>query len=299
MAKTHVKQHYVPQSYLSAWCDPNTPEGHEPYVWMFPADGGDPKKKPPSKIFYENEMYTRSITIEGVRERDLHIEHGLCEIEGDFARLRSDFLSQRKLLPRVPLVKLLAFVAAQKARTPRVREHLRTQWGRVLERMDELSSAMEQATPEERKRIAGMSSLSGSKGSMSHTEVRTLASNPLQETIIPTIQALTPKFLEMNVAFLCTEDDIGFITSDEPCAWNDPEGYKRPPLMRAPGLAYRSIEITMPLTPHCMLLLTWEGPSGYVEATREFVDEMNRRTRAFCQDAFVSRSSVAQSFWYE
>ena len=31
----HKDQHFIPQGYLKAWCDPTTPEGQEPYVWRF------------------------------------------------------------------------------------------------------------------------------------------------------------------------------------------------------------------------------------------------------------------------
>ena len=35
----HKKQHWVPESYLTAWCDPGTPADQEPYVWRFSKDG--------------------------------------------------------------------------------------------------------------------------------------------------------------------------------------------------------------------------------------------------------------------
>ncbi len=299
MAKPHVKQHYVASSYLEAWCDPRTPDGHEPYVWVFPSSGGEPKRKPPVKLFHEKEMYTRSIVMAGVRERDLHIEHGLCALEGSFARLRKDFIEPRVAIPRVPLIKLLAFVAAQTARTPRMRSHLQSQWGAVLERMDDLDAAMKRLSLDERRRVSQMPRLQSSGENITHEQVRSLATEPLQATVFPAIQAITPRLLAMKVALVCTNDGVGYITSDEPCVWFDPEGHKRPPMFRGPALAYRTIEITMPLTPNCMLLLSWDGPSGYIDAPIELVDELNRRTRAYAEHSFVSRSSNAKSVWFE
>lgn len=299
MAKTHVKQHYVASSYLDAWCDPQTPEGHEPYVWAFPSNGGDPKRKPPVKLFHEKEMYTRSIVIGGVRERDLHIEHGLCALEGSFARLRKDFIEPRAAIPRVPLIKLLAFVAAQKVRTPTMRSHLQSQWGAVLEKMDDLDAAMKRLPLDERRRISQMQGLQSSDDSITHEQVRSLATEPLQETVFPAIQAITPRLLAMKMALVCTDDEVGFITSDEPCVWFDPEGHKRPPMLRGPALMDRTVEITMPLTPSCMLFLSWDGPSGFTDAPMDAVDEFNRRTRAYAENSFVSRSSDAKPVWFD
>lgn len=299
MARTHVKQHYVPHSYLKAWCDPNCPSNQEPYVWTFPVNGGDAKRKAPVKLFHENEMYTRTINIDGVRERDLRIEHGLCELEGSFVRLRTEFLDRRKKLPTVPLIKLLAFVAAQKARTPRARDHQKSQWGRILTRMEDVRLSMEGMTSEERRRLASMPSIGAGGKSMSLDEVRALAHQPLQEALVPTIEAMVPLLANLNVAILCTDDPTGFVTSDEPCVWFDPEGYRRPIFYRSPALIYPSLEITMPLTPNRMLFLSRNGPSGYEDLSIDWVDELNRRTIAYANKSFVSRGPLAKPYWFE
>jgi hypothetical protein len=54
----HGKQHYVTKSYLEAWCDPEMPQGHEPYVWVFSKDGSNPRRKAPENIFHERDFYT-------------------------------------------------------------------------------------------------------------------------------------------------------------------------------------------------------------------------------------------------
>ena len=35
----HKKQHFIPRSYLESWCDPKTPHGQNPYIWLFSKDG--------------------------------------------------------------------------------------------------------------------------------------------------------------------------------------------------------------------------------------------------------------------
>jgi hypothetical protein len=74
-------QHFIPRSYLAAWCDPTTPAGHEPYVWRFDKDGTNRRKKSPANLFSETDTYT--ITTADWK-RDLTLENGLAELESRF-----------------------------------------------------------------------------------------------------------------------------------------------------------------------------------------------------------------------
>lgn len=63
----------------------SAPEGQTPYVWCFPKGGGASRKKSPKKLFTDTDMYT----VRGVDgSRDLTLEHGLSELESDFATIR-------------------------------------------------------------------------------------------------------------------------------------------------------------------------------------------------------------------
>jgi hypothetical protein len=232
--------------------------------------------------------------------RDLRIEAGLSTLEDAFVRIRKDFLGQRKPIPAVPRLKLLAFVAAQHARTPRMRDHLKEQWGRVLEKMDELQSQFDQMDPEDRKSFGRSSAGRGGDGpSMTHEQVRDFVAQPLQHTVIPRVETLTPMLAKLRMAFLCTNSSPGFITSDNPCVWFDSEAHKRPPMRRSPAIMYPTLEITMPLTPRLMLYLSHRGPVGYVDLPDPLVRELNRRTRAYADEAFICRSNAADRGWYE
>src|SRR5260221_4278270 len=105
----HKRQHYIPVSYLEAWCDPDTPLGQTPYVWRFSKDGEQKSNKAPHKIFYETDMYT---IYTKDKERDLHLEYNLSKIEGLFAKLRVKKLKQRQVLTSQEALILCAFVAA-------------------------------------------------------------------------------------------------------------------------------------------------------------------------------------------
>ena len=40
-------QHYIPQFYLREFTDPETPNGYEPYVWVYEHESKRWKKKSP------------------------------------------------------------------------------------------------------------------------------------------------------------------------------------------------------------------------------------------------------------
>jgi hypothetical protein len=83
---------------------------------------------------------------------------------------------------------------------------------------------MMKRSPEERDRIARLTMPpSGRSASLSHDDVRRLASEPLQQILVPAIQAMVPVFLGMEVTVLATDDRLGYITSDAPCVVFDPE----------------------------------------------------------------------------
>src|SRR5688500_7740707 len=144
----HKKQHYIPSSYLQAWCDLNTPPGQTPYVWRFSKDGSQVNKETPKKIFYETDLYT-IFTPDG--DRDLHLETSLSKVESAFARLRRLKLNQKKALTSQEHLELCMFVAAMHSRTIGYAKYQSSQWQQVLDMAEKIQSSFNKATPEQRK----------------------------------------------------------------------------------------------------------------------------------------------------
>ena len=113
------------------------------------------------------------------------------------------------------------------------------------------------------------------------------------------LRQVTPILARMDLAIFWTADPIGFMTSDNPCCWFDPEAYKRPPMYRGAGLGMQTIEVTMPLSPNQCLLLNWQGLSGYLPLKDDFLNELNRRHRNFCKEQFVLRVNGRKDYWFE
>ena len=295
-SKKHKKQHWVPRAYLKAWCDPAVPTGQEPYVWRFAKDAQTVGRKAPQNIFYETDLYTIHLA-DGAR--DLTVEHGLSGLEDRFVGIRDNVLAKRQPIPPDDDLLLRAFLAAMQSRTPAHLEHWQGQYKSLLDQMDEMRQAMAAKTPEERERTAAMMGPTTTGPSASYEDVKAVAEGPVGPMLVTMIESQLPILAQMNLAVLNTTDSLGFITSDQPCVWFDPQAYKRPPLYQAPGLAFPTIEVTLPVSPSQIILLSWHELTGYVDVPVKVVDDTNRRTRFSCHEHFVARHNQTRPIWFD
>jgi uncharacterized protein DUF4238 len=296
MAK-HKKQHFVPQSYLRAWCDPEAPAGQTPYVWRFSKDGSIAQRKAPEKIFHERDLYTIPMPDGG---RDLRLERGLSQLEGAFVKVRDAKLARQKPLDEREGTLLCAFVAASHARTPMLRDHFGEFWSDLLAKGNEMQEWAKTATPAQRRALGGVPPSDPDRSfSLSLEEVQEMAEAPLQTMLVAMVRELTPLLAQLDLLVFTTTDSPGFLTSDNPCVWFDADAYRRPPLYQGVGAAFPGIEITLPVSPRQLLVFHRHGPNGYVPVTERAVDEMNRRTRFGCGDYFVTNANVTRPIWFD
>ena len=296
MAK-HKKQHVIPKCYLKAWVDPSSPKNQEPYVWVFGKEERDGRRKAPRNIFHENDFYTVGMA-EG--DRNLTVEHGLSEIESRFAGIRIRRLNFSQELPDEERFTLCLFVAALHMRTPAQLDHLTGFWERVLKMMNQMKESLDKASPEKRAQMVRASSLGSSSGKgASMEQVQAAVDERVKHIMVPALITEAKLLPTLDMAILQTDSELGFITSDSPVVWFDPEAYKRPPMHQVPALMYETIEITMPISPSQMLLLNRGGQSGYVEVAQETVDELNRRTRFHAHANFVVRKDATKDVWFK
>lgn len=301
MAKTHKAQHWIPKSYLRAWTDPDTPHGQNPFVHIFSKDGTRHRKKAPTNIFTETDLYTIKLP-DG--SRDLRLEHGLSELETAFAVIRKEFLAKHKQLPTVRRLKLMAFVAALHARTPVLRDHHLKFWTEVKDIGEELEKRMKRAKQQEKARAAV--SIPSGGPSMTLDDVRRVVSSPMEHTLVPFISTELPFLMQMRCIVLCTKNDAGFITSDAPVVWFDPFWHRKPPLLRSPSFSDPDLEISCPISPFQMLVICHHQEQAvhkneitYQDVPDHAVTELNRRTRFLCDKDFVVRRKTIMPRWFE
>jgi hypothetical protein len=301
MAKSHKAQHWVPKCYLRAWVDLNRPTNYEPYVHVFSKDGGTSRKKSPENLFTETDLYTIRLP-DGAR--DLRLEHGLCGLEASFSEIRRDYLTGRKHVSLPRYLKRLAFVAAMHSRTPSRRDHFMGFWSEVLQMGEEIERQMKVATPEERRRVASFAAPGSDRPAMSLDDVREIRASPMRHTLGPLMAAELPLLTRLRCFVLCSASEIGFITSDAPVVWFDPEWHRKPPLYRSASFSDPRLEITLPLSPMQMLVLK-HGEANtqrlveYVEVPDKAVTELNRRTRFQCDKEFIVRIQRTEPRWFE
>lgn len=294
----HKKQHYIPKCYLKAWCDQNCPPNQTPYIWVFEKESRKGRRKAPENIFHETDMYTLRDENGG---RDLTIEHGLSQLEGMFTIIRNKKFNYSRDLDSQEHFIICVFIAAMHSRTRSQLDHMSEQWRGPLKIADDLAEKMKTATVEEKRSMARISSFgsSSNRGSFTHEQVRAMVENPAGTVLLPMIRAVAPLLAKLDFSILYTDTKPGFITSDSPCIWFDPDAYKRPPLYRGPALMYETIEITLPISPTQCILLNRQGVNGYTYMPENSVKEFNRRVRFHSSESFVVNQNFVNEFWYD
>ena len=304
MMTKHKRQHFIPQSYLSSWLDPNTPENYEPYVWIVNKRNQTVSKRAPKNIFYERDLYTIK---DSSGNRDLVLEHGLSQLEGMFVSLARNKIFNHSRLDNEDHFILAAFISAMNARTPARAEESLPFWRETLDKINAMSSWSESATPEQldhMKKVM-MTPMDASEPFITKKDIEEVIESPIP-TLMPSEIAVGMELLpKLDMLIIETSTKPGFITSDNPCVWHDPEGYKRPFPFQGPALMYPSIEITLPISPSFMFLLNRMGNKGYLDLSRygplvdlQFVNTVNRRIVLRAKDLIIVNQNLILWDWF-
>jgi hypothetical protein len=297
MGNTHKAQHWIPKSYLEAWIDPEVPSGYEPYVNMISKDGREAKRRSPANTFTETDLYT-AITPNG--KRDLRLEHGLSTLESNFAIIRREHFASRRPVCMAEFSMILFFVAAMHFRTPAMRDHQAKFWQEIADLGNRIEVAMQNSSEEQRRRAVSTGGLHGGRSSMDLEQVRQIAERTMQHMLIPAIAAEAELLAQMRCVVMCTHSDPGFITSDAPVVWYDPEWFRKPPMWRSACFNDPRLEITVPISPIQVLMFV-HGPTqvSYLEVGDDIVAEINRRTRFHCNSYFIARRAYLERCWFD
>jgi hypothetical protein len=300
--KHYSKQHFVPQSYTKAWCDPESKgkSNLTPYIWQFDKLGNNARAKSPGKLFTETDIYTIPLP-DG--ERDLSFEHGFQQLEDSFTRLRNLKLSKHKPLDPADLQLLHIFAATAQTRTAAYRNFHREQWKDIREKIESVNSDFKKATEAEKETMRMLRNISTGdykNNEISLNDIRRLEDFPIQEMMSRTLPTVLPMYAKMHTAILYTDDDLGFATTDHPVTWFNPDAHKLHPMMRSPGLAFKDIEVTMPISPtQCLFISHHNDFSGYMPIPDVSLTELNRRHIWNCDEHFILQRNEIRDIWFE
>lgn len=142
------RQHFVPSSYLEAWCDPDVPAKYDPFVWVHSEDGTATQKKAPKNIFKEVDFYT----LPGeAGTRNLAVEEMLGSVETLFPRIRKSISENHELPTGRDLETLCLYAILMMGRTKKRKENVLHTWERVHEMTSRLEKAHNAPRPASRK----------------------------------------------------------------------------------------------------------------------------------------------------
>lgn len=268
-------QHFVPRCYLSEFVDPNTPEDREPYIWVFDKDGREKRNKAPTNVFTEKYLYT----IEFQGKKDFTIEDNLSKIEAKFSRVMKT-IKKKEPLSEQEHAYLCIFIAAQLQRTLRFK---RNQEGFIQQLIDHGKQ---------------MALAHGSNADAFVNEWEEYKKDVHKLQLMEGLPFLANTLKRMNIAFLCSPDIVRhpYITSDDPCVLFNPDlQWQR---FLSPGFGQKNVQLTLPLSPEITVMFTWARYHGYGLLTGSQVEDLNRMTRAHCDNEFVSRFPKKKGVWF-
>jgi hypothetical protein len=296
---SHKKQHWIPDTYLDAWCDPDRARQNPRRVHRYNPDGDYRDYRPPSRIFTVDDLYT----VPGPDgERDLKTEHALNRLEDSFARLRRTHLVKGIPLTSTGRRDLIWFIAAMRNRSPAMHTKQQAFHDSVLRVANSMEDGLKAMSPEKRaewhttNRRTSLPRTDGDRGIPLST-YREIAARPFG-AYLPNHVVIEAGLLErMHLMVIRTPISQSLITSDHPVVWWDPED---PPPSRSPlGLGRRTVEVTCPLTPHLCALISHRPGADYADTEIEGAAILNMRTLYRVADTFISCRPDLVVDWHE
>jgi hypothetical protein len=289
----HKRQHIVPKSYLSAWLEPVSPPGQERALWRFAKDGTGKHRKSPKKTFIESDRYTVFLKN---GERDLRVEHTLDQIENDFSRVLRR-LHRHEKLTSLDRAKIAIFTAAMLGRTRKRADH----WKNIWEQLRGMVASFEGDVADRKASgtIDPNEPLAAGAVRVSREKIDEFLVNSHPEYLIETIEISAPILFAMDLSLYSADDELGFLTSDEPCIIHNPTAYRYHPMMRSPGLLQRDIQVILPLSPH--LLIAFSHTPTYPRITplkREHVNGINRMIVWSATKEVISWTGALRDEWF-
>jgi len=289
----HKRQHIVPKSYLSAWLEPVTPPGQERALWRFAKDGTGKHRKSPKKTFVKSDRYTVFLKN---GERDLRVEHTLDQIENDFSGVLRRLHRRERLTP-LDKAKIAIFTAAMLGRTRRKADHWKNTWGQLRGMVASYNG--DGIDSKASGTIDPNGPLPAGAVRVSKEEIDEFLVNSHPEYLIETIEISAPILFAMDLSLYSADDQLGFLTSDEPCIMHNPTAYRYHPMMRSPGLLQRDVQVLLPLSPR--LLIAFSHTPTYPRITplkREHVDEVNRMIVWSAAEEIISWTDALRDEWF-
>ena len=267
MKKRH---HTVPKCYLENFA------AEDGFVWVLDTKDNIFKIKP-ENILVENHFYT--VTLKN-GDKSLLVEDTLANIEGAYTTIFRDKLSKDEFLTVNERATVAIFIAALFLRTQPYREGTRNMFQRLKNSMEEWKKQFE--TIPRDKRMASVMPSNGE--SITIEEVTDHLENFKEQhsiSVLTQLPEVAQIIFDMKWS-IWKSQGTKFVTSDDPVVLLRPEAIKKygaRAIGSQPGLLYKDVELTLPLSKDRLLLAGWIlKKDSYISVENELVDSMNHRT---------------------
>jgi len=293
--KGQEQQHTVPKSYLENFVDEN---GH---VWVLDTDDNIFNTNPKS-ILKERHFYS----LPGENgEKNMSVEDTLASIEGDFINVYREKFAKDLFLTEEERVAVSVFIAALMTRTRPYRDHLKSSLENLKDWMEEWEK--KPMSEDEKKTMAATPSSGGAT-----IDLDTLKEG-LQnfdthhsKSILRSLSHTAALIYQMKWS-VWKNDSHRFVTSDDPVVLLRPASIKKfgaGTFGSAPGLKWKDVELTLPLSRNRLLLAGWIlNNDSYINIDDEKAKWLDHRTITHSQNRIIasteSRAKVIKSTYTE
>jgi hypothetical protein len=279
------RHHFVPILHLKRFVGVK-PQGH---VWAYDAETGDARSAIPENTAVEGHFYSAQ-RADGTM--DTRLEETLAKIESAAAPIYEALL-QGNIPKDQARGDFSMFVALMYLRTPAMRRMAGEVYGRGIQTLAYANAANERIFNSLMKRFAKDTGQVIDAAAQERLRQDMLDPSgyvlqiPKEHTfsVLNAADELAPLFYEMKWSLVLAGQGY-FITSDNPVARvADPK--TRHPVMGDHGFRNRTAEVSFPLSPKMMLLMSWQKDARDIGAfDRGPVDDMNR-IRAAHSDRYL------------
>jgi hypothetical protein len=280
------RQHTVPRCYLQNFSD------EQGFVWVLDTKDKIFKIKP-ENILVENHFYT--VTLRN-GEKSLFVEDSLANIEGAYAAIFESKISKDLFLTDDERVKVSIFLAALMLRTKPRREGMRSMFQQLKGSMEEWKKQFETMSPEALRTAAAIPHSSGESISLDDVEGYL---NNLEEEHSVSILTNLPETAQLifNMKWSVWKNtDAGFVTCDDPLVLLRPASIKKygpKAIGSQPGLVYKDVELTLPLSKDRLLLAGWIlEQDSYLPVENEIAQNINHRTITHSSERVIAHSQT-------
>lgn len=270
-----ARHHYISQFYLRRFCDPNTPVGHTPYLWVTDRKNTVWKKSSTGNCAYEMDLY--SISSDGSFPKD-SVEQLFSKIESEAARVYQSCLDVYNFPTPEEKEVIALFAACFAIRTPThrlfIEKSVRESVEWFADSLCTAPGAMEQSLSDIGKDSKEAASMREFLSNKDNYEIK-IKSEWITAMALNSLTSIAQILLNMKWKLLLAPFGERFLTSDSPADWEDPT--VKDSIYGNKGLMFKNSEFIMPLSPKLALLAGWNYIEGVFPVHKEKVWEISNR----------------------